>query len=236
MRSSTPHIPLFGFASPRHHRFRSGFAAATLITVSLALTACGTSKAHGAPNTASPATRNALSNTPTGNGSDTSTASQGEPLAPIGCGAIPIAQANALISTPITKVDYSPNNGTYYPDHHFTCDAGMQIDVYPQDASKDEYTSDLADENAKATPIPGIADSAVFTQSGLIVQGAGPMPDVYVHKDAATCEIKTSSTVTDYKVPDISNGLIQGVSTQAAAAWAAESAGLCTAIFTAIKA
>lgn len=236
MRSSTPHTPLFALASSRHHRFRSGVAAATLITVGLALTACGTSSAHGTPTAGSTATHNAASNTPTSDGSDTSAASQGEPLAPIGCGAIPIAQANALISTPITKVDYSPNNGTYYADHHFTCDAGMQIDVYPQDTSKDEYTTDLAAENVPATPIPGVADIAVFTQSGLIVQGAGPMPDVYVHMDNATCEIKTSSTVTDYNVPVISNGLSQGVSTQVAAAWAAKSAGLCTAIFTAIKA
>ncbi len=236
MRSSTPHILLLALASSRHHRFRSGVTAATLITVGLALTACGASSAHGTLNAGSPATHNAASNTPTSDGSDTSATSQGEPLAPIGCGAIPIAQANALISTPITKIDYSPDNGTYYADHHFTCDAGMQIDVYPQDTSKDEYTADLADENATATPIPGIADSAVFTQSGLIVQGAGPMPDVYVHKDNATCEIKTSSTVTDYNVPVISNGLSQGVSTQVATAWAAKAAGLCTVIFTAIKA
>jgi hypothetical protein len=111
----------------------------------------------------------------------------------------------------------------------------MQIDIYPQDSSKSDYTTDLGDENATPTPIPGIADTAVFTQSGLIVEGAGPMPDIYVHKGAATCEIKTSSTVSDYKIP-ASDGLVPGVTTQAAATWAAQAAGLCTDIFTAIKA
>jgi hypothetical protein len=70
--------------------------------------------------------------------------------------------------------------------------------------SMGDYTSDLADDNATPTTIAGIGDTAVFTQSGLVVAGVGPMPDVYVHQGAAT--------------------------------WAAQAAGLCTDIFTAIKA
>jgi hypothetical protein len=123
-----------------------------------------------------------------------------------------------------------------YADHHFTCDAGMQIQIYPEDTGKAQYTSDLADENVAPTPLSGIADVAVFTQSGLIVNGAGPMPDVYVHKGAATCEIKTSSTVTDYNIKDTSNGLSDGVTLAAATAWSTKAAGLCADVFSAIKA
>jgi hypothetical protein len=219
--------------------------AATVITaglLGLALTACGSSTANNQNRQTSAAAGGqgasdvaATDTAPTKVGTTVSAASQGEPLAPLGCGAIPISQVNALVSAPITTVDFSPNNGTYYPDHHFSCDAGMEIDVYPQDSSKSDYTSDLADENATPTSLSGIADTAVFTQSGLMVQGAGPMPDIYVHKGAATCEIKTSSTVSDYKIPE-SDGLVPGVTTQAAATWAAQAAGLCADIFTAIKA
>jgi hypothetical protein len=217
--------------------------AVTVIAVSLvglALTACGSSTAKTAAQQTADASgavvsSNAAGTTPAKAGAPSATASAGEPLAPLGCGAIPLSQANALITDSITTVDFSPNNGTYYPDHHFSCDAGMEIDIYPQDSSKGNYTTDLGDENATPTSIPGIADTAVFTQSGLIVQGAGPMPDVYVHKGNATCEIKTSSTVTDYKIA-ASDGLVPGVTTQAAATWAAQAAGLCTDIFTAIKA
>jgi hypothetical protein len=233
-------------------RISTALATVSIVLLAIATTGCSTgSKTTGAggPGTSSPARDSMPASSPAANGSTAnatptpadigstvSAASQGEPLAPIGCGAIPITQANALISTPITTVDYSPTSGGYYPDHHFTCDAGMQIQVFPQDSTKSDYTSDLADENSTPTPIPGIADTAVFTQSGLIVQGAGPMPDIYVHKGAATCEIQPSSTVSDYKIPLTSNGLSQGVSTPAAAAWAAEAAGLCTDIFTGIKA
>jgi hypothetical protein len=213
--------------------------------VGTALTACGSSATHNAAQQASTASGGVVSSsaatgstanaTPAKAGAPSATASAGEPLAPLGCGAIPLSQANALITTAITTVDFSPNNGTYYADHHFSCDAGMEIDVYPEDSSKSNYSTDLGDENATPTSIPGIGDTAVFTQSGLIVQGAGPMPDVYVHKGAATCEIKTSSTVTDYKIA-ASDGLVPGVTAQAAATWAAQAAGLCTDIFTAIKA
>lgn len=221
--------------------------------VGLALTACGTSTATNAaqPTTdvaAGPGTSIVAGQSTTGSGPTAGTtasttaespdaaADQGEPLAPIGCGAIPVAQANALITAPITAVDYSPKTGGYYPDHHFSCDAGMQIDVYPQDSTGSEENTDIADENATATPLPGIADTAAFTQSGLFVNGAGPMPDVYVHKGAATCEIKTSSTVSDYAIAASSDGFTSGVTTEAAAAWATQAAGLCTDIFTAIKA
>jgi hypothetical protein len=210
--------------------------------VGIALTACGSSTAHNAPQVASTASGDAVSNSAAGStanatpaGAPSATTSAGEPLAPLGCGAIPLSQVNALITTSITTVDFSPNNGTYYADHHFSCDAGMEIDIYPQDSSKSNYTTDLGDENVAPTSLPGIADTAVFTQSGVMVQGAGPMPDVYVHKGAATCEIKTSSTVSDYKIP-ASDGLVPGVTTQAAATWATQAAGLCTDIFTAIKA
>ena len=158
--------------------------------VALALTACGSSAAHNATTQSANAPAGSGSKTPSAGSTanaapdetriDFAAASQGEPLAPLGCGAIPIGQANALVTTPMTSVDYSPNNGTYYPDHHFRCDAGMQIEVYPRDSSKSDYTTDLGDENVAPTSLAGIADTAVFTQSGLIVQGAGPMPDVYV--------------------------------------------------------
>lgn len=228
---------------------KSNWISTSLATVSIvlvALTATGCSSGSKKTATDSPGSSSSAKDStgsdgstakaqPAKAGSSASVASKGEPLAPLGCGAIPLSQANALISTPITTVDFSPDNGTYYADHHFSCDAGMQIDVYPQDSSKSEYTTDLHDQNVTPTAIPGIADTAVFTQSGLIVKGAGPMPDVYVHKGAATCEIKTSSTVSDYKIP-ATDDFVPMVTTQAAATWSAQAAGLCTDIFTAIKA
>ena len=257
--SSSDHRPLL------RSRAVAGAVAAVCV-VGLALTACSTSTATNAaspttvassgagtgaaggpstagrssaagstPTTTAPTTMAPTTTAPTSAASAAPAADQGEPLAPIGCGAIPVAQANALITAPITEVDYSPKTGGYYPDHHFSCDAGMRIDVYPQDSTSSEDNTDIADENATPTPLPGIADTAVFTQSGLMVNGAGPMPDVYVHKGAATCEIKTSSTVSDYAIT-ASGDLVPGVTPEAAAAWATQAAGLCTDIFTAIKA
>ena len=162
-------------------------------------------------------------------------AAGGEPLAAGGCAAIGVAAANALIAKPITAVTVvDPVNG-YYPDHHFICDAGMRITIYPQDSSKKQYTTDLADENASATTIPAVGDVAVFTQSGLLIDGAGPMPDVYVHQGAATCEIQTSSTLSDYNIA-LTGTAVPGVSTTDAAAWSAKAAALCLAVFTKIKA
>src|SRR5665213_3238533 len=113
---------------------------------------------------------------------------EGEPLAPIGCGGITPAMVNDLVTTPVTSVTFSSGFGVY-PDHHFECDAGMQVDVYPQDSSKAQYTADLAAENVAPNPLPGVGDVAVYTLAPL----AG-MPDVYAHKGNVTCELEPSST------------------------------------------
>jgi hypothetical protein len=155
---------------------------------------------------------------------------EGEPLAPIGCGGITTAMVNDLVTTPVTSVTFSSGFGIY-PDHHFECDAGMRVAVYPKDSDKSEYTSDLASENAPPNPIPGVGDVAVYTLATL----AG-MPDIYAHKGTVTCEILPSSTVTDYKVAVDPNSVFGGITKEAGAAWATKAAGLCTAIFTALKA
>ena len=63
------------------------------------------------------------------------------------------------------------------------------------------------------------------------------MPDIYAHKGTVTCELLPSSTVTDYKVTVDPNSAFGGMITKdAAAAWATKAAGLCTAVFTALKA
>lgn len=111
----------------------------------------------------------------------------------------------------------------------------MDIAVYPNDSAKTQYNTDVAAENVAPTPLPGIADIAVFTQSGLMVAGAGPMPDVYVHRGNATCEIMTSSTIKDYKIHDSSTALSDGVTVKAAKAWSTKAAGLCGDVFTALK-
>lgn len=155
---------------------------------------------------------------------------EGEPLAPIGCGGITTAMVNDLVTTPVTSITFSSGFGIY-PDHHFECDAGMRVAVYPKDSDKSEYTSDLASENAPPNPIPGVGDVAVYTLATL----AG-MPDIYAHKGTVTCEILPSSTVTDYKVAVDPNSVFGGITKEAGAAWATKAAGLCTAIFTALKA
>src|SRR5665213_267417 len=152
---------------------------------------------------------------------------QGEPLAPIGCGGITPAMVNDLVTTPVTSVTFSSGFGVY-PDHHFECDAGMQVDVYPQDSSKAQYTADLTAENVAPNPLSGVGDVAVYTLATL----AG-MPDIYAHKGTVTCELKPSSTVTDYKVAVDPNSVFGGITKEAGAAWAMKAAGLCTAIFTA---
>jgi hypothetical protein len=57
-------------------------------------------------------------------------------LASVGCGAIPTAQANLLLTKPITSVDISDPKIGEYEDHHFSCDAGIDIAVYPDDNAK----------------------------------------------------------------------------------------------------
>jgi hypothetical protein len=219
--------------------------------VALNLAACSSSGSaktsaagNGSPSTqattsnASTAATNATS-PPAQNGSVAATAAasaapasgDGEPLAPIGCGGITPAMVNDLVTTPVTSITYSSGLGVY-PDHHFNCDAGMQVDVYPQDSDKAQYTADLAAENAAPNPISGVGDVAVYTLAPL----AG-MPDIYAHKGTVTCELKPSSTVTDYKVAiDPSSAFGGTITKDAGAAWATKAAGLCTAIFTALKA
>jgi hypothetical protein len=185
------------------------------------------SAATAATNAASPAGQN-------GSATATSAASasgQGEPLAPIGCGGITPAMVNDLVTTPVTSIAFSSGFGVY-ADHHFECDAGMQVDIYPQDSNKAQYTADLAAENAAPNPISGVGDVAVYT----LAPFAG-MPDVYAHKGTVTCEIKPSSTVSDYKITvDPSSALAGIASKDAQAAWATKAAGLCTGVFSALKA
>jgi hypothetical protein len=186
-----------------------------------------------APNAASPPAQNgSVAATAAASAAPAAPASgDGEPLAPIGCGGITPAMVNDLVTTPVTSITYSSGLGVY-PDHHFNCDAGMQVDVYPQDSDKAQYTADLTAENAAPNPISGVGDVAVYTLAPL----AG-MPDIYAHKGTVTCELKPSSTVTDYKVAiDPSSAFGGTITKDAGAAWATKAAGLCTAIFTALKA
>src|SRR5450755_2666747 len=232
--------------------FRLRFALGTALGVGLValnLAACsssGSAKASAAGN-GSPSTQATTSNASTAATNATSppagqtgsasaapaaaASGDGEPLAPIGCGGITPAMVNDLVTTPVTSITYSSGFGVY-PDHHFECDAGMQVDVFPQDSDKAQYTSDLAAENAAPNPISGVGDVAVYTLAPL----AG-MPDIYAHKGTVTCELKPSSTVTDYKVAIDPSSAFGGTTTKdAGAAWATKAAGLCTAIFGALKA
>jgi hypothetical protein len=232
--------------------FRLRLALGTALGVSLValnLAACsssGSAKAsaagNGSPSTqattsnASTAAANATSPPAGANGSApaapaAAASGDGEPLAPIGCGGITPAMVNDLVTTPVTSITYSSGFGVY-PDHHFECDAGMQVDVFPQDSDKAQYTSGLAAENVAPNAISGVGDVAVYTLAPL----AG-MPDIYAHKGTVTCELKPSSTVTDYKVAiDPSSAFGGTITKDAGAAWATKAAGLCTAIFGALKA
>ena len=224
--------------------------------VALNLVACsksGSAKA-GTANTSTPSTQETTSTAATnaasapaqsGSAAATSAASAGsagtaasaapasgagEPLAPIGCGGITVAMVNDLVTTPVTSITHSSGFGVY-PDHHFECDAGMQVDIYPQDSNKAQYTADLAAENVPANPLSGVGDVAVYT----LAPFAG-MPDVYAHKGNVTCELKPSSTVSDYKIT-VDPSSLTGIATKdAQAAWATKAAGLCTGVFTALKA
>jgi hypothetical protein len=232
--------------------FRLRFALGTALGVGLValnLAACsssGSAKASAAGN-GSPSTQATTSNASTAATNATSppagqtgsasaapaaaASGDGEPLAPIGCGGITPAMVNDLVTTPVTSITYSSGFGVY-PDHHFECDAGMQVDVFPQDSDKAQYTSDLAAENVAPNAISGVGDVAVYTLAPL----AG-MPDIYAHKGTVTCELKPSSTVTDYKVAiDPSSAFGGTITKDAGAAWATKAAGLCTAIFGALKA
>jgi hypothetical protein len=229
-------------------RFTLGIALGVGL-VAFNLAACsssGSAKASAAGN-GSPSTQATTSNASTGAANATSPSAgengsasnapaapasgDGEPLAPIGCGGITPAMVNDLVTAPVTSITYSSGFGVY-PDHHFECDAGMRVDVYPQDSDKAQYTADLAAENAAPNPISGVGDVAVYTFPPF----AG-MPDIYAHKGTVTCELKPSSTVTDYKVAvDPSSAFGGTITKDAGAAWATKAAGLCTAIFTALKA
>jgi hypothetical protein len=137
---------------------------------------------------------------------------------------------NDLVTTPVTSITPSSGFGVY-ADHHFQCDAGMQVDVYPQDPDKAQYNADLAAENATPNPLSGVGDVAVYT----LAPFAG-MPDIYAHKGTVTCELKPSSTVSDYKIT-VDPSSLTGIATKdAQAAWATKAAGLCTGVFSALKA
>lgn len=235
-------------------RLRSTLGVALGVSlVALNLAACsssGSAKAGAASNAspstqattanASPAATNAAS-APAQNGSAAATSAapaasaapasgQGEPLAPIGCGGITTAMVNDLVTTPVTSITFSSGSGIY-PDHHFECDAGMQVDIYPQDSNKAQYAADLAAENVAPNPLSGVGDVAVYT----LAPFAG-MPDIYAHKGTVTCELKPSSTVSDYKIT-VDPSSLTGIATKdAQAAWATKAAGLCTGVFTALKA
>ena len=74
-------------------------------------------------------------------------------------------------------------------------------------------------------PLSGVGDVAVYT----LAPFAG-MPDVYAHKGTVTCELKPSSTVSDYKITVDPSSAFAGIATKdAQAAWATKAAGLCTA-------
>ena len=190
-----------------------------------------TAATNAASNAASaPAPNGSAAATPAASAASAGSAS-GEPLAPIGCGGITTAMVNALVTTPVTSITYSSGFGVY-PDHHFECDAGMRVDVYPQDSNKAQYTADLTAENAPPNPLSGVGDVAVYTLAPL----AG-MPDIYAHKGTVTCELKPSSTVSDYKITVDPSSAFAGIATKdAQAAWATKAAGLCTGVFTALKA
>jgi len=202
--------------------------ASTPSTQETTSTAATTAASALAPNGGAAATSAA----PAASGAPAAAASgQGEPLAPIGCGGITTAMVNALVTTPVTSVTFSSGFGVY-PDHHFECDAGMRVDVYPQDSNKGQYNADLTAENAPPNPLSGVGDVAVYTLATL--EG---MPDIYAHKGNVTCEILPSSTVTDYKVTvDPNSAFGGGITKDSAAAWATKAAGLCTGVFTALKA
>ena len=154
-----------------------------------------------------------------------------EPLAPIGCGGITPAMVNDLVTTPVTSITFSSGFGVY-PDHHFECDAGMRVAIYPQDSNKGQYTADLTAENVAGIPLSGVGDVAVYTLPPL-----SGMPDIYAHKGTVTCELQPTSTVTDYKVAiDPKSAFGGSITKEAGAAWATKAAGLCTAVFTALKA
>ncbi len=231
-------------------RLRSTLGVALGVSlVALNLAACsksGSAKA-GAANTSTASTQETTAATsaasaPAQNGSAAATSAAsaatsaapasgaGEPLAPIGCGGITPAMVNDLVTTPVTSITFSSGFGVY-ADHHFECDAGMQVDIYPQDSNKAQYTADLASENTAANPLSGVGDVAAYTLAPL----AG-MPDIYAHKGTVTCELKPSSTVSDYKIT-VDPSSLTGIATKdAQAAWATKAAGLCTGVFTALKA
>src|SRR5664279_4863236 len=169
--------------------FRLRFALGTALGVGLValnLAACsssGSAKASAAGNgspsaqattsNASTAATNATSPPAEENGSASAASAasaaaaspasgDGEPLAPIGCGGITPAMVNDLVTTPVTSITYS-SGFWVYPDHHFECDAGMRVAVYPQDSNKAQYTADLAAENAAPNSLSGVGDVAVYT-------------------------------------------------------------------------
>jgi hypothetical protein len=216
-----------------------GLVAINLAACSSSGSAKASATGNGSPSTqattsnASTAATNAAS-PPAQNGSAAATSvaaasGQGEPLAPIGCGGITPAMVNDLVTTPVTSITFSSGFGIY-PDHHFECDAGMRVAIYPQDSDKSQYNADLTAENAPPNPISGVGDVAVYTLAAL-----GGMPDIYAHKGTVTCELLPSSTVTDYKIA-VDSTLAGTITKEAGAAWAMKAAGLCTAVFTALKA
>ncbi|HWF42942.1 MAG TPA: hypothetical protein VN683_12720 [Acidothermaceae bacterium] len=199
-------------------------------TSTAATTAPSAPAQNGSAAASSAAPAAATSAAPAAAASGAPASGEGEPLAPIGCGGITPAMVNDLVTTPVTSITYSSGSGIY-EDHHFECDAGMQVDIYPQDSNKAQYTADLAAENAAANPLSGVGDVAVYT----LAPFAG-MPDVYAHKGTVTCELKPSSTVSDYKITVDPSSLTGAATKDAQAAWATKAAGLCTGVFTALKA
>lgn len=185
-----------------------------------------TSKNSTATSAASSSTPETTSSSAGGSGTD---------LATVGCSAIKIADAQALVKSTVTKIDFEPGSAELDPRHLFICQFDnqyMRITVNPEDASSAIYNEEVVEQNVSTTPIAGVGDAAVW--AGVLLGGViTSAPTVIAHKGSVTCLVETPGGP-DLTIP-IDPGPIGGSTPADAAAFAAKTAALCTDIFSAVS-
>ncbi len=159
---------------------------------------------------------------------------QGPDLATKGCTGIKLSDAQALVKSKVTKIDFNAGSAELDPAHQFECqfnDQAMLVTVNPQDTAQAVYKQDVADQRGGAQPLAGIGDEAVY--AGLVLSGLMTSPPtVLARRGAVTCKVETAGGK-DLSIA-IDPGPVGGSTVAVSAAYAKQIGALCNDIFAAL--
>lgn len=159
---------------------------------------------------------------------------QGPDLATKGCTGIKLSDAQALLKSTVTKIDFQAGSAELDPAHQFECqfnDQAMLVTVDPEDTAHAVYKQDVADQLGDSKPLAGIGEEAV--DAGLVLSGLmHEPPTVIARSGAVTCKVETSGGK-DLSIA-IDPGPMGGSTVDESAAYAKLMGALCNDIFAAL--